>query len=108
MLPELQSFDPAAGQPLAPIGLSNERVPSVAGYTVEKRLGAGGSGEVWKAIAADGTAKAIKIIFGSLDERRAAQELKSLNRVKSLSHPYLLALQSVSIIDGRVVIVTDL
>ncbi len=110
MMPELHnSICPAGAAPIAAsVGISPERMPEIAGYTVEKRLGAGGSGEVWKATSSDGKTRAIKIVFGSLDERRAAQELKSLSRVKSLSHPNLLALESVAVIDGRVVIVTDL
>ncbi|HKD36386.1 MAG TPA: protein kinase, partial [Pirellulales bacterium] len=95
-------------QPIDSIGFALEKVPALSGYAIEKRIGSGGSGEVWKAIAPDGTSKAVKVIFGSHDERRAAQELKSLNRVKSVRHPFLLSLESVTVVDGRVVIVTDL
>ena len=103
MLTDLQSTEsPALPLPRTePIGFLADKVPALAGYSIEKRLGSGGSGEVWKAVAAGGRAKAVKIIFGCLDERRAAQELKSLNRVKSLSHPFLLALESVTVVDGR-------
>jgi serine/threonine protein kinase len=110
MITDLQSTDDLA-LPLPrtePVGFLAEKVPALAGYMIEKRIGSGGSGEVWKAVAPGGKAKAVKIIFGCLDERRAAQELKSLNRVKSLQHPFLLALESVTVVDGRVVIVTDL
>jgi hypothetical protein len=91
-----------------PIRLVLDHLPELAAYTIEKRIGSGGSGEVWRAVSPDGTAKAVKVIFGSLDERRAAQELKSLSRVKSVRHPFLLSLENVTVVEGRVVIVTDL
>jgi hypothetical protein len=109
MLPDLPTLDNPAPPPRTEhIGFLADKVPALVGYSIEKRLGSGGSGEVWKAIAPGGKTRAVKIIFGCLDERRAAQELKSLNRVKSLNHPFLLSLESVTVVDGRVVIVTDL
>ncbi len=91
---------------VAPIPVDN--LPVVGGYTLRKRIGSGGSGEVWHATAPDGRDKAVKIIFGCLDERRAAQELKALNRVRALRHEFLLALESIELIDGRVIIVTEM
>ena len=41
----------------------------------EQRLGAGGYGEVWRAEAPGGIAKAIKIVYGFHEDERATREL---------------------------------
>ncbi len=93
----------------------NKRVTSttagtepIPGYVLRKRLGAGGYGEVWLADAPGGLQKAIKLIYGSVDDSRAANELRSLERIRSVHHPFLLSLERIEIIDGKVVIVTEL
>jgi hypothetical protein len=89
-------------------------VEPVPGYRLIDRLGSGGFGEVWKCIAPGGIYKAIKIIHGDLRSkdndlvRYAEQELKSLERVKQVRHPYLLALDRYDIVDGRLLIVMEL
>src|SRR5438128_12680169 len=86
----------------------------IPGYRLIERIGRGGFGEVWKAEAPGGLLKAIKIVYGDLqasDEegtRRAEQELKALERVKTVRHPYLLSLERYDIIDGRLMIVMEL
>lgn len=89
-------------------------VEPVAGYRLIDRIGSGGFGEVWKCIAPGGIYKAIKIIHGDLRSqdndlvRYAEQELKSLERVKQVRHPYLLAIDRYDIVDGRLLIVMEL
>ncbi len=78
------------------------------GYRLKDRIGAGGYGEVWSAEAPGGIMKAIKIVFGYHDERRAQNELRSLDRIKSLRHPFLLNLERIDIVDGQLVIITEL
>lgn len=80
----------------------------VFGYTLRERIGFGGYGEVWKAEAPGGISKAIKLIYGYHDQDRAQSELKALNRIKDLRHPFLLSLERFDIFDGRLVIVTEL
>lgn len=86
----------------------------IPGYRLIERIGSGGFGEVWKAEAPGGIFKAVKIIHGDLRSRDndlvryAEQELKALKRVKSVRHPYLLALDRYDIIEGRLLIVMEL
>lgn len=78
------------------------------GYSVVDRLGAGGYGEVWKATAPGGVEKAIKIVYGHCDEGMAERELKSLDRIKSVRHPFVLSIERYEIVNNRLVIVTEL
>ena len=80
----------------------------IPGYTIRERIGAGGYGEVWKADAPGGLAKAIKFVYGRLDGERASRELKALGRIKEVRHPFLLSLERIEVIDGQLVIVTEL
>jgi len=80
----------------------------LAGYTLENRLGTGGYGEVWRAIGPGGLPKAVKILFGQMDGPQADAELKSLNRMRDLRHPFLLSIERIEVVDGRLVVVTEL
>ena len=80
----------------------------IPGYRVTKRIGAGGYGEVWAAQAPGDLTKAIKFVYGLLDEDRATRELKALSRIKSVRHPFLLSLERIEIVDGQLLIVTEL
>ncbi len=85
-----------------------ESQKNILGYTLQERIGSGGFGEVWSAIAPGGLMKAVKIVYGFHDEKRAQAELKALDRVKSLRHPFLLSLERIEIFDGQLVVVTEL
>jgi hypothetical protein len=82
------------------------------GYELIQRIGRGGFGEVWECKAPGGFRKAVKFVFGDLDSsdegRPAEQELKSLNRVKDIRHPYILTLERYDIIDGQLMVVMEL
>src|SRR6056297_91705 len=80
----------------------------IPGYTLEERIGSGGFGEVWRADAPGGIKKALKFVFGDPGEHRAERELKSLERIKGVQHPFLLALERFEIVDGQLIIVTEL
>ena len=78
------------------------------GYHLTERLGSGGYAEVWRARAPGEIDKAVKIVFGCYDEQLAVQELKALERIKNVRHPFVLSLERFEIVDGRLAILTEL
>lgn len=80
----------------------------IEGYVLVSRLGAGGYGEVWQATAPGGLSKAVKIVFGTGDDIRTQQELKSLTRIKDVRHPFLLSLDRYELKDNQLIIVMEL
>jgi serine/threonine protein kinase len=85
----------------------------IPGYRLLEPLGSGGFGEVWKCEAPGGLFKAIKFVYGNLnsldvDSARAEQELKALQRIKEVRHPFVLSLDRIEIVDGELVIVMEL
>ncbi len=80
----------------------------IAGYTLEQLIGRGGFGEVWRADAPGGLKKAVKFVFGATEQHRATRELRSLERIKGVHHPFLLTLERFEIVDDQLVIITEL
>ncbi len=80
----------------------------IAGYTLEALIGQGGFGEVWRADAPGGIKKAVKFVFGGTEQHRATRELRSLERIKGVQHPFLLTLERFEIVDDQLIIITEL
>ncbi|HVL13511.1 MAG TPA: protein kinase, partial [Gemmata sp.] len=83
------------------------------GYRLLEPIGTGGFGEVWKCVAPGGILKAIKFVYGNLhaldgDDARAVQEMKALERVKQVRHPFVLSIEQIQDIGGELVIVMEL
>lgn len=80
----------------------------IPGYVLKERIGVGGYGEVWSAQAPGDLSKAVKLVYGHFDDARASRELRALNRVKEVRHPFLLSLERIEVVDGQLIIVTEL
>jgi hypothetical protein len=83
------------------------------GYRLIEPLGSGGFGEVWKCEAPGGLFKAIKFVYGNLNSMdvegvRAEQELKSLQRIKEVRHPFVISTERIEVVDGELLIVMEL
>ncbi len=73
------------------------------GYRLEKRLGSGGFGEVWRATAPGGMGVAIKIL-ANLGRAQGGREYRAIQTIKNIRHAHIVPIFGVWLKsgDGRV------
>jgi serine/threonine protein kinase, bacterial len=84
-----------------------EGMEAIPGCILEKRLGSGGWGDVWKAARSDGTFLALKFLHCD-SQSSAGQELRALQALRHLKHPNLIQVEQVWSCAGYVVISMEL
>lgn len=100
---EMVDGDPAANTTESPAASVQ-----MADYELQHKLGSGGYGEVWRAIGPGGLPKAVKILYGERSGEHAEAEMKALERMRDLRHPFLLSIERIEVIDSRLIVVTEL
>jgi serine/threonine protein kinase len=92
-----------------PGSIGSNVVVASEGYRLIERIGTGSFGEVWRAEAPGGVLVAVKIIYRPVGSDADQHEKKAIDRIKNLSHPFLLGTHTYWIgADGRLHIVMDL
>jgi serine/threonine protein kinase len=86
----------------------NKTLTPSGGYNLIERIGSGSFGEVWRAEAPGGVICAVKVLSRPVDHETAQRELESLEIIKNIRHPFLLATQNFQISEDRLYIVMEL
>jgi serine/threonine protein kinase len=83
-------------------------LPPSAGYQTLERIGKGQFGEVYRGLSSGGVVVAIKKILRSIDDESSQRELKALERLRELRHPFLLQTHDFYPFEDRLIIVMEL
>jgi serine/threonine protein kinase len=94
--------------PAKPPGASASQTLPGGSYEQLERIGKGQFGEVYRARTTGGVLVAVKKIFRSIDDESSQREIKALQRVRDLRHPFLLQTIDFYPYDDKLVIVMEL
>jgi serine/threonine protein kinase len=103
---QTESSDAAIPKPISTPDGGSAPSGQSGNFRLVRRIRAGAFGDVWSALAPGGIKAAVKIHYRPVDA--AAPELKALQLIKNLNHPYLLKIQSWWIEDGRLHVAMEL
>jgi serine/threonine protein kinase len=98
-------IDPGGRGPALP---PDQILPGGSGYKLLECLGNGSFAEVYRGEAPGGIPVAIKRIIKPIDRKEAQRELQSLELIKKLRHPFLLATHQYWLTGDRLFIVMEL
>jgi serine/threonine protein kinase len=87
---------------------NNVILPVGGGYTLQKLIGRGGFGEVWRGTAPGGFPCAVKIITRPADHEERLREEKALGVIKQLNHHFLVKTHAYWAEEDRLYIMMDL
>src|SRR5262245_32391115 len=85
-----------------------EILPPEFGYRLLSVIGRGGFGQVWRGEAPGGMEAAIKVIFRPSEHDDIRRELQSLEIIRRLHHPFLLATHACWSLPDRLIIAMEL
>ena len=88
--------------------IARKVMPVGEGYQLQERIGRGMFGEVWRAEAPGGVEVAVKIIHRTAGDQLTQVELRALELMKRLRHPFLLQVQAYWLSGDQLHIVMDL
>lgn len=88
--------------------IARKVMPGGEGYQLHECIGRGMFGEVWRAEAPGGVEVAVKIIHRTAGDQLTQVELRALELMKRLRHPFLLQVQAYWLTGDQLHIVMDL
>lgn len=87
---------------------TNERIQLENGYVLIRRIGRGNFGEVWLSEAPGGIEVALKIVQLPAVQKSKHLELRSLDIMKLMRHPYLIQVQAFWVTSEQILIAMEL